>query len=841
MQLTLIESKHVRLAKTYTPDQVTAYPLAKKFHSHEYFLPATIEGLRDKVTLLRQHAAQGHALLKGPLIRPLNDESRANLTDNNAPTQNIIIDIDGYELHSPHLQAPLNQEKITALCEHVIKLLPEDFQNVSYIVHASSSLGLKPGKVSLHLDFLLNEPIAPGVLKQWLVWLNLSIPEFKKQLDLTATGTALRYKLDVSLADNSRIIYIAPPIFTGIEDPVASADDRIFLVEKTKDNASIVTLVVPEKIKALTKTQLHKLTKTEIEELREAKGLPPSTAATTAYRFNDHLHQVVTNPDEVKLIFAYEKDTRVYYNINTGDSRAYYVYKHKPQVVWNFKGEPPFLFEFADPQTYEWHIDTFIRGNEEAETEFDPEPIVFNDLLTDTYYRGLLDRVHNRVLNIHPTHRTMLNNWMEQHNGISSEFVPTWTYAFDPTDPRAVDKKQKFINRYTPTQYMSQPIDINDRYKGLQYNNSLLLEEVCPNIFKLLRNVTGNIAPSESIELQHFLNWFAFIVCTKQKTGTAWLFHGTEGTGKGVLFEHIIRPILGNEYAVQIRLEDVDENFNAIFETALFVMIDEFKFSNAKNHQALMAKLRNYITEPTMTIRGMRQNSRSVRSFCNIILTGNDRDMMRPSDEDRRYNICPRQEIKLFKNFPELTNKLHLIDAELPTFASAMMHFNPSEEMARAALENNAKENLRNAARTNEEDFLRALATGDLDYLMDIMGYGLDSGIQDILMAAKNIMRGIIARYEPSEPDENGRTYHETVLFSEELLLLYRALVADKGMSTDAFGKKLARQGWELKKQRRGDVQKRGIAIRFTTNQIDEYKTQFLIPGGANVTPFPRS
>ena len=875
MQITLIESKHVRLAKTYTPDSVIAYPLAKKFHSHEYFLPKTMEGLRDKVKLLREHAAQGHALLKGPLVRALNDESRANLTDNTADTHNIIIDIDGYDLRDENLEAPLNNEKIKNLAERVVKLLPADFQTTSYIVHASSSLGMKPGKVSMHLDFMLEEAVSPALLKQWLVWLNLDLIDFKNQLDLTATGTALRYKLDVSLADNSRIIYIAPPIFDRLVDPIPNADDRIFLVEKYITTDVITNIQVeekkvidehgaehitpaqiiqkkepvqtpalfvriPDKIKNLTKAQLNKLTKAEIDTLRETKGLPPNTAATSAYRFNDQLHQVVTNPDEIKLVYAYEKDTRVYYNINAGDSRAYYVYKTKPQVVWNFKGEPPFLFEYADPETYQWHIDTFIKGNVDAEANFDPEPIAFNDLITDTYYRGLLDRINNRVISVHPTHYRMLNDWMAQHNGIEIENVPTWTYVFDPTDPRAVDKKQKFINRYTPSMYMQRPADIEDRYKQLNYDNSLILEELCPNIFKLLRNVTGNNAPSESVELKHFLNWFAFIVCTKQKTGTAWVFHGIEGTGKGVLFEHVIRPILGNDYAIEVRLEDVDEHFNAWLETALFVMIDEFKFSNAKNHQALMAKLRNYITEPTITIRGMRQNGRSVRSFCNLAMTGNDRDMMRLPDEDRRHNVCPRQERKLFLSHPELKNKLHLIDAEVANFASAMMHFNVNEEMARTALDNKAKAALRNASRTTEEDFLYALRHGNLDYFTDIMGYELEHGIRDHLMSAKNVMRGIISRYAP-EIDEvgNEETGCDCVLFTDEILLLYRVLVAEKDMSAKAFGKKLNRHGWETERYRRGEMNQRGVIVRFKTTNIEELKAKYLVPTGPNITSFP--
>src|SRR5690606_10524546 len=129
-------------------------------------------------------------------------------------------------------QPPYDAGHIREIAEYFVGWLPECFHKVSYVVHASASLGTKPGVFSLHLDFLLRSPIPVQILKDYLLWLNFQIPQFEQELILTDTGTALRYKLDRTLADNSRIIYIGHPVFEGVEDPIPRTEDRFQLVEK---------------------------------------------------------------------------------------------------------------------------------------------------------------------------------------------------------------------------------------------------------------------------------------------------------------------------------------------------------------------------------------------------------------------------------------------------------------------------------------------------------------------------------------------------------------------------------------------------------------------------------
>ena len=82
----------------------------------------------------------------------------------------------------------------------------------------------------MHLFFLLKHTVQPRALKEWLRTLNYEIDFLADQLQLSANGQSISYPLDVSLADNSKLIYIGTPKFTGVQDPVAG--DRFVKIDR---------------------------------------------------------------------------------------------------------------------------------------------------------------------------------------------------------------------------------------------------------------------------------------------------------------------------------------------------------------------------------------------------------------------------------------------------------------------------------------------------------------------------------------------------------------------------------------------------------------------------------
>lgn len=835
LTLTLLEG-HEPLAKKFNADgSITSYPLVKKVTSHTFHHELTLDGLRQRAAEMRKHANLGLAMLKGPLTKELNRESRSGHTDVRANTQTLVIDIDGVELPNVTVDTPLHKNHIQSLANRCVQFLPSYFHNASYIVHASSSLGMKGNKVSLHLEFYLSRGVAPSYVKRWLQHINLTEKTFASQLDLTATGTALRWKLDVSLADNTRLIYIAPPHFDeGLVDPIPNRDDRIFLVEKNQ-----LTIDPPSEIDEIKPEKLHSAIDRKIEAIRNERGLPKSKAKYTNYRYNSETHLVVTNPDECQMTYAYENDKFVYYNMNGGDSNAYYVYKYKPEIVWNFKGEPPFLFEQAAPELYEKHLDTYIRGNEAAKEHTDPVPIAFNDRKTDVFYRGFVCRVTNSIMTLTKTTRQGAFDWLEDNNAVVPDTIPIWDYIFDPTDHRSLDMKNKFINQFTPSKYLLDPIQLGPEFKNVNYDDSHILNALCPNIYKVIRSVTGQ----DDQSYKHFVNWLAYLVCEKKKPQTAWVLHGTEGTGKGLLFTHILRPMLGEEHAVMVRLENLDEQFNGWMDKALLVMVDEFKQGSAKKKDAVAEKLRNYITEEWVTIRGMHASATVVKTYMGWILAGNDRDMLQPGEEDRRYNIAPRQNLKLFQQYPELRDNLHLLTEEMPAFASFLLHFNYVTAHVRQPMDNDAKRLMRASARTIVEDFFGMLQIGDLEGICGSIMDNPDGDSSPYVGPAKTTLRALI-KASWDEMQEMGQDSNKGVYVScSDLKILYEAIMNRSAGSIQMFNKMLTRFGFIYERVYIDNKRVNGLKTRFHHLTITEMYKEYVAPqigSGNNVIPMSK-
>lgn len=798
MKLTFLEG-YKPLVKRFTSQGVDSYPQVKKVTSHTFEIENDPPGLREKYKLVQKHAAAGCGLLKGSLIRDLVKESRAGMTSDEAPAYNIVMDIDGVRPIDLEMGAPFNADKIRTLSEYFVAWLPACFHRASYIVHASASLGTKPGVFSIHLDFLLKTPIPVQILKDYLTWLNFALPQFEQELTLTATGTALRYKLDRTLADNSRIIYIGHPVFEEVDDPIPNTDDRLMLVEKMHHCVDLA-----EEIKAMDAGKIQRLTRAKITYLRQSAGLPESKEHRTTARINGHMISVVTNPDNMYLTLSYEKGPFVYYNINGGDSNAYFVYKNNPQVVYNFKGEPNFLFERADPETYKKHLEMFGFGNtpgnapatETEDTEEKAEaltiPLVFRDKGTDRFYNAMFNTGINELVEVNSVSGEKgCLSWMKEHNGIPPEIIPSVDYVFAPNDERRIDLSGRFINRFIPSELMLNPAEIDDKYKGTTYGYAGNMAELCPTIHKLTNSICGN----GQLEVEHFINWLAFLVQEKDKTQTAWLFHGVQGTGKGVFLYNVLMPIVGENNAVARGVGDIEEQYNSWLQETLLVAFDEFSIQHMKNKTKIADKLKNWITDKLTSVRAMHTDYKTPRTYCSFLFfTNHEAPITLDSSDDRRYNVAPRQLTPLREQYPEIIDDLiPNLEKETPLFATYLLNFKYVLKMVRVPLANNAKEELRLAGRTTNDEFCDAVRAGNFEYFLEILNVDSGQNFHDYILPAKNLLQSYIRKLYA---DENPATY------VKDLRVFYEAIVGP--VKSDAvLGKMLSRKGLSSTRQLR--------------------------------------
>lgn len=804
MRVTFLESSHgIRLTKTISKTDSKSYPDVKTVSSTEYNIPIDADWPDNFATHVLKHAALGHCLLKGPLKKPAVNESRAGLGDKIAYSDLLVLDVDNLQVPPGMFTAPMDRRDIIRITDFILTALGPEFKKVSYVSQASSSLGRKPDKVSLHIYIPLSVPLPPKTIKLWLKHINQSVPLFKSQLSLGASGQSLKYPLDPSVADNTKLIFIAPPEFTepGL-DPFKADNERVAFVNRqlvSLDLAPIVGSISPEKV--FTEGVAIK------EELREKAGLKKRKPIMTTVNIGGENHEVLTNPDKMSISIVSESLPYVRCNINGGDSNAYYFNVEDPTYMYNFKDEPIFEIALADKDFHASIFEKYKNNPNQPGSVRPLQPIVLRDFATDTLYNGIYDPNAGRFTDAYPltpTSAGAIEGFMRSHGHAAPSFIPDAKVVFDP--PRGDQKPNLetipfYVNLYRPTSIQENAIQ---PAQPLTYKTVEDLAEICPLIWKLLFHMCGN----GKLEAQHFVNWLAFIYQTRTKSMTAWVFGGVPGTGKGMFVNKVLRPIFGEQHVTMKSLENIEEQFNNFMRTAMFLVVDEFRMADSKGGHAgstrMADKLKNQITEPTVTIRSMRSNQVELPSYTNFIFLTNRQDAIKIEPGDRRYNIAPRQERKLIEVHPEVIEKVDEIDKELPLFAGVLETFKVDKQAARTCLINDAKSNMLAVSMSVFDDFCNAFLNGTFEPFIDVLDIELtDTFNAQRIMSAQMFVKAWIMDAHKGNP---------SVVQPEHMRVVFHILNENvQPIAIRQFSKMLARNGFVPKAHRSRHAIVRGI------------------------------
>ena len=667
MDLTFLQAP-VPLTKRYERD--SAGTLSKTSYPHVYQVTTHRERANDLgqlEALLKQHAARGHCLVKGNPTRDLVSESRAGTTDSTAPTDWVCFDVDGLPNAQPEtFLAALN------------------LSNVSYVLQYSASHGITDTALRCHIFMQLDKPYPAQLLKQWLKGLNLDVSLLTNELRLTKTGNALLWPLDITACQNDKLIYIAAPKLVNVKDPLGKTP-RISLVRKKKDLLTI-TGVIPSTAK--NREREHK----ELDRLREAEGLPKRRVS---YKMHGSL-EVMVRPDVCSVTGIRNERGFVYLNLNGGDSWAYYFPEDRPDFIYNFKGEPVYLTKELLPDFWQELTSTATKI-----TSTGLIYLAFCDRNTSTYWRGQYDSTKDE-LDIRPAkNETQVRHFATQVGLPLGDYIPEWDLCFEPKNPLRVDVANKKVNLFVPSPY----------FKAGKVRKSAKFP---PTIAKIITNVVGG----EPELVAHFLNWLAFIAQNLDRSMTAWVLTGREGTGKGLLANHILRPLFGPKYVTMRRVSEFTERFNEFMATTLFTVVDEVQTSSVRDEDMLLANVRNYITEPFITIRAMHSAGVERPNHQNFLFFSNSHVPVTLPKNDRRHNVGKYQANKLVLTDEEIDVK---IPAELQEFCDYLLSYKVDAVAARTPLDNAAREELISVSEASVDVVIRALQTGQFGFFVDAL------------------------------------------------------------------------------------------------------------------------
>lgn len=655
-----------------------SYPFVYEVTSHEEH-PAS---LQDLATLMQKYAKKGGCMVKGVLGRQLISESRAGATDPNSLTDWICLDLDGIE----------GYQTVDLFLEAI------GCGDTEYVVQWSSSMGIEnKAGFRCHIFMRLDQPAHPQLLKYWLQDLNLRVLD--SQLELTKTGNSLRWPLDVTTCQNDKLLYIAPPhLGPGIKDPFPG-NKRISYVKKKRQ---LLTLPYPIPTRDALRDRIDK----KVQELRVINNLPKRKSSK--YKFSGAVEYMV-NPDSATITEMKTERGFVYFNLNGGDSWAYYHPEDNPNFIFNFKGEPAYKTEDLLPEYW-------ARLQQNAAT-YQPNSqgliyFAFRDFKTSNYFNGFYDTNNDKLELAMAKSESQLRQFMKQHGQSLGDFIPDWNLVWDPHSPNVVDPTKNELNTFQPSQYFL--------IQRLPH-----VTRVPPTIYKVIDHVLGH----DPATIDHFLNWLACVVQFQNRTGTAWVWQGTQGTGKGVLFHQIITPLLGEVNVVSKRMEELESEFTGYMENKFIVFIDEIEAGKSLYHSKVTAKLKNLIVEPTISIRRMYTPAYMAPNYASMIFASNKPASVEIAPDDRRFNVGPYQSTPIQLTATEVDVD---IPKELEEFFAYLKQYKADPDRARKPLISAARSTLIDISRTAIDTVSDALLSGNLEFFWEHLSTAKGQGLNPI-------------------------------------------------------------------------------------------------------------
>jgi len=761
MKLTFLSAPQP-LTKTYvfaddgTYDS-TPYPREKFFTSHIEDV-YTLEELKEKI---QEHGSQGHCLLKGHLIRDINRESRAGLMAS-VQTNLLVLDFDGLDPQSRTIDDIL----------HAVGL-----GNVSYIVQYSASQGIKEG-LNAHVFMILEHPVPAETLKAWLRWKNLSTSFLKDQIHLTKSGMAPHWPLDITLGQNDKLIYITPPHIIGREDPYPN---RIELVVRDKNTASLEPPVggLEDEVKDL------------VKQLRASAGLPDRSLDTKYVK--KHNAEIMVNPDRVAITGVKYNDDFVYLNLDGGDSWGYFHPANNPDVLYNFKGEPNYLLADLAPDYYREASQYLKALKREAhapkidESSDKPKHWVINERKTGKHYKVTLRPEEGITIDPAPTQKHIAD-FCAVHNIPVPDAVDDWDIVFDPGSTVRVDSDKKQINLHNPSTY--------------QLHTKTRKTHDVDGYLTVIDHALGN--DQESVE--RFINWLAFVWQTGRRPKTAWLMHGTFGTGKGTTGK-ILEKLFGEHY-VGVTAENLMDMFNEHLARARLVFLDEIS-TDAWDPRKMKTKLK-VLTDGVWSARGMRTAwEKNTPLFFGLVAAANEFNPLEIELNDRRWNVAPRQE-KSAKEMdwfsPALIDEFEGVlfhPEQLQSFADFLTSQEVNTEFVYTPMDNEAKLQVMQVTQNLQQDIATALFAGDAEFFVKF------------------------ARSLSEIPNMEASQYHQVVekmmnggvvsLRAEEVRTIFRH-IAGWNQAVGKFNKAMSHAGVSLKNVRDGSDTYYGAKFEFVVS-----------------------
>ncbi|WP_281951889.1 primase-helicase family protein [Nitrosophilus kaiyonis] len=280
--------------------------------------------------------------------------------------------------------------------------------------------------------------------------------------------------------------------------------------------------------------------------------------------------------------------------------------------------------------------------------------------------------------------------------------------VFDPQINQEFFKKNGiwYRNVFKPTEFMK------------------MTQEPTKEPLTILRLIKHLVSDNEKY-FEHFINWLAYFWQTMEKPNTAIVLIGEQGTGKGIFFDYIIRPLFGEEQTIQINNSILRNTYIApFFKNKLFYNLDEISQGTFKENKKIKNFIKPLITNQSITLdEKFVSLNKSILIKGATLITSNEHIPLEIEIGDRRFNVFPSK-IKImqkgFLGFGTFDNFKYQIEQELADFAKYLYYYPVDPIKANTAIITPEKQALIEATNDKYTLFVTSLIQKNLKFFEKI-------------------------------------------------------------------------------------------------------------------------
>jgi hypothetical protein len=358
--------------------------------------------------------------------------------------------------------------------------------------------------------------------------------------------------------------------------------------------------------------------------------------------------------------------------------------------------------------------------------------LLFIDTLKSSYLGGCIENGLDEFVIRDLGSKEMVTQFCKFHGIPSPDVFPRARYELVFDSDLRYDFDAGYVNKYTATEYLKKACPAKHVAKMPTY------------IGKLVDHV---LAHDKDIK-DRFYNDMAWFVQNRKKLITSYIMQGVEGTGKGVLFTRVLQPIFGTRYCTQSDQDAFGTQFNSFLTDNVLVLVNEisgnFSASAGKN-LSTVEKMKIAITDEYIQIEGKNANRVNGKNGCSFLFATNRRHAITLSENDRRFNVAPRQEVKVSATawWPGFKKLEQYLEGELQEFVWYLKQYAVDEALIGKTVENEPKRVLQLMSQSNADIFFEKVKTGDLTWLWENINTRIGFGADDENYRISSILRGL--------------------------------------------------------------------------------------------------